>query len=145
MNRDFKRILLFVSIALCTTLNFAASNNSVEDAKLSIRIGSSSGVISCHNTFYNTLANCLVTLDAMLENTGYVEITNTSRVTAYNIKATLPSNWSDVINTSVCSSVGPRQVCRLEFRPGSMLHPITTIPVAGTNTNTVYFDMQVIA
>lgn len=94
------------------------------------------------------LENCLVTLiSGSSPNIGTVIITNTSNVTAVQVNATLPNDWTNVSTTrSGCDSVAPGGSCQIDFSAAanSVTHPRATIPVKGANTNRVFFDMVVV-
>ncbi|QLZ67536.1 hypothetical protein FOLKNPGA_00308 [Legionella sp. PC1000] len=66
-------------------------------------------------------------------------VTNTStNVTAINVRALLPATWNDVIqDASNCANIAPGASCLLRFTPSGTAHPQITVPVQGSNTNTV--------
>ncbi|WP_419419239.1 hypothetical protein ACNVED_11940 [Legionella sp. D16C41] len=86
--------------------------------------------------------SCHIILDTALETQGFVDVVNTSTVTATNVRANIP--FSDVTNNSVCTTILPGATCRLVFGPAIMDHPTTCIPIVGDNTNTIYFELEVL-
>jgi hypothetical protein len=75
----------------------------------------------------------------------FLIVNNTSTTnSALNVSATLPPDWSDVAqDASNCLNITPLGNCQLGFTPGSKLHDLTLVPVAGTNTNSVNASMSV--
>lgn len=138
---------LFATISLVLGGAEAAIHaNSTGSATLTV-VAASKSTKSTFTTCRNTMQNCLVTLTVMPPNEGYVIIQNTSDVDAINVRATLPVEFSDVNQTSICEVLKARESCSLAFAPGSnrtQPHPQATIPVKGDNTGTVFFDMRVI-
>lgn len=103
---------------------------------------SQSGPVTCHSS----LANCLVTLKWSTSTEGWIVLLNNSRYPAYNVTASLPAAWANtVVQTTFCNYEIPVQgSCTLKFKAiYSQNFSKETIPVKGSNTNTVYFDMEV--
>lgn len=152
-------LLTFIAFIVCMSAKAAEQKTSSEIATLSVTILSSSDnlmgkiglaseppVVCRSDHAYKD--NCLVTLiSGQNTNKGTVIITNISSVTAKQINVTLPSDWSNVSTTrSGCDSVVPRGECRFDFiaTANSATHPKTAIPIQGSNTNKVFFDMVVV-
>lgn len=76
---------------------------------------------------------------------GYLTVTNSSTtVTATNIAATLPPDWSDVTeDASQCLSVAPSASCQLSFTPGATSHSPESVSIKGSNTNEVFATISV--
>ncbi|KTD44922.1 hypothetical protein [Legionella quateirensis] len=145
----FKRVIILMLASLTFgVLHASEPNNSNEQAQLSIQAviapsNPGSGLVSCRNT----LANCLVTMTFTNPNTGYVNILNYSKIDALNVMATLPADWNgDVVQTSICEVLKAGESCSLIFELSSSAsspHSLRTIPVKGSNTTTIFFDMIV--
>lgn len=140
-----KRAALFMAISLAIGgAEAAAPSSATGKATLSIvAVQSKSSLASCRNT----MANCVVTLTVLPPNEGFVIIQNTSDIDAINVKATLPSDFSDVDQTSICEILKAHESCSLVFAPhgsNTQPHPQTTIPIKGDNTGTIFFDMRVL-
>lgn len=148
MNLIKSTCTLFVAIAaLSSNIHAASINTSNETANISIKQlvmpgYVSSGLVSCHNT----LMNCLVSLRFANPTEGWILLLNNSAVDAQNVTATLPPEWEgNVIQTTSCNVIKARSSCRLAFKAAvSLPQSKKTIPVKGTNTTTVFFDMEVI-
>ena len=90
------------------------------------------------------LANCMISLKAGGIPRS-IEITNNSGGTALNITATLPATWTDVSqDASACTSLAVGNSCIITFTALANTYAVATIPVSGNNSNTVFFDMEVI-
>ncbi|MBL7481638.1 hypothetical protein [Legionella bononiensis] len=145
----FKQVIILMLASLTFGALHASEPNIVnEQAKLSIQAvivpsNPESGLISCRNT----LANCLVTMTFTNPNRGYVTILNSSNINALNVMATLPEDWNgDVVQVSTCELLKAGESCSLVFELSSTAsspHNLRTIPVKGSNTTTVLFDMVV--
>lgn len=81
----------------------------------------------------------------LTRNTKTLTITNTSSsIIAHNIHATLPANWTDVIqDASDCINVAPGASCQLRFTAGTTRYPEETIIVQGDNTNALAVILSV--
>ncbi|KTC92098.1 NHL repeat-containing protein [Legionella cincinnatiensis] len=95
----------------------------------------------------NHLGDCIVQMTAGSNVPATVTIFNNSkRVTASNIRAILPSDWTDVSqDASNCAVLPPQKGCVLKFLPGNTAHTVTSIPIVGTRTSTSYIAMEVVA
>ncbi|STX52434.1 transmembrane protein [Legionella busanensis] len=142
MDKVFLTLKVFVTFLFLLFISNQANANNKLTNQATLQISRVSGLspMTCHNS----IAACHIILNTFLENSGFVEIINLSRITALNVRAVFPPSI-DIINESVCPAVAPRETCRLEFGPAFAAHPTTLIPVVGDNTNTVYFELEVIA
>ncbi|KTD49965.1 transmembrane protein [Legionella quinlivanii] len=71
---------------------------------------------------------------------------NSTRVTASQIHAILPSNWTDVVqNASGCNVLPPQSSCTLYFLPGNTVHPPASVSIVGVNAATTAVTMSVVA
>ncbi|MCE3044036.1 YncE family protein [Legionella sp. 16cNR16C] len=71
---------------------------------------------------------------------------NSTRVTASQIHAILPSDWTDVVqNASGCNTLPPQSSCTLSFLPGNTVHPPASVPIVGVNAATTAVTMSVVA
>ncbi len=79
-------------------------------------------------------------------NSVTIQVKNQSAsVTALNIKATLPTSWTDVSQSLTnCTSVAPGQVCTIMITAGDAIHALVNLPINGTNTNVVLNQIEII-
>ncbi|KTD11629.1 transmembrane protein [Legionella gratiana] len=113
-----------------------------------VQANASLSIIPNKNCLSRThLGDCIIQMTAGSNVPATVTIFNNStRVTAANIRAILPSDWADVSqDVSNCVTLPPQHSCVLKFFPGSATHAPTSIPIVGTRTNTSYVTMEVVA
>ena len=86
-----------------------------------------------------TVTPALITVPIFPETASLI-ITNNSAITAYNINATLPPAWANIVTqnpSTGCTQILPNQSCTLSFYyTGTPPTSETLVPITGDNTNT---------
>lgn len=119
--------------------NFPNLGNATLEIKA---ISGKSGFISCHSP---RLQSCTITLSYMTQVEGIIVIKNTSANPAFHIMAFIPSDWTNVIQPSICEVLNPNEECSVSLKAiDAPDRPLTTIELKGTNTNSAFFDLRVI-
>ncbi|CZH08676.1 hypothetical protein SDA22_10250 [Legionella pneumophila serogroup 1] len=144
-----KAILLTSSLLSLLTSQAFSQNNFTGNGRASLEIKAvsmpgKSGLVSCHNSL---LAECFITLSIMAQSEGFIIIKNTSTNPAFNIRALLPADWTNVSQPSICEVLNPGEECSviLKATGAEPPRPRTTMELKGTNTNSAFFDLEVVA
>lgn len=104
-----------------------------------------SGTDNSFGRCFSSFAGCTLVLFQNTDSYGILEVTNTSTVTAYGIKATgLPPGVTFSEMDSSCGVVAPGKKCTLLFYPGAVRNLGTTVAIQGTNTVLTSITMQVL-
>lgn len=87
-----------------------------------------------------------LTLVAGTGTPGVINIANNSvLVTARNIQAILPSDWTDVVqDASTCAVLPPKSNCSIQLIPGNTPHTLELISVQGINTTKALINIAVV-
>ncbi|HBD7228401.1 TPA: hypothetical protein UZ271_002918 [Legionella pneumophila] len=83
----------------------------------------------------------------MAQSEGFIIIKNTSANPAFNIRALLPADWTNVSQPSICEVLNPGEECSVVLKAtgDEPPRPRTTMELKGTNTNSAFFDLEVVA
>lgn len=143
-----KGLLLTFSLLSILTAQAFSQSNFPGQGKASLEIkaismSGTTGLVSCHNSL---LANCFITLSIMAQSEGFIVIKNTSANPAFHIMAFIPGDWTNVIQPSICEVLNPNEECAVVLKAtgAEPPHPRTTIELKGTNTNSAFFDLEVV-